>query len=222
MKIKIYCFSILFIVHFLNFLYAQPLELNPGIDRWSIKTSLPDNPQKKTITIDQLLRLKNPIENYSSVKYDSVRIPKKVDFGLKEGDIVTITGWLHLVALENDAKQHRDGDYHIQLRNSPVWADSCLIVEVAFPDPRFVQNPDLRNSCKEVRDFIKTKMLKGKEPGTTGNKMIHPCHVSITGQLFFDAVHLGASKKGVFRGKRGMKSYTCWEIHPVTAIKFVF
>jgi hypothetical protein len=125
------------------------------------------------------------------------------------------------VALENDATQHRDGDYHIQIRNSPNWADSCLIVEVPNPDPVFVKDPDLQASSKEVRDFIKNKMLKGKEPGTKGNKMNHPCHVTITGQLFFDAVHLGASLNGTYRGKRGMKSYTCWEIHPITSIKFV-
>ena len=198
--------------------YAQ---LQPGIDRWSIKTSLPQKSKKKTLTTEQFLSLKDPITKYSSNPYDTVRIPNKVDFGLKEGDIVTVTGWLHLVALENDAKRHRDGDYHIQIRNSPVWSDSCLIVEVSFPDARFVKDPDLAKSCRMVREFISTKMLKGKEPGTSGNKMSHPCHVTITGQLFFDAVHLGASKKGTNRGKQGMKSYTCWEIHPVTSIKFI-
>jgi hypothetical protein len=213
--------SLIFTLLYFTLLYSQNTDLNPGVDRWSIKTSLPDNPKKKTLTMDQLLQLNNPIAKYSAVKYDTARISKKVDFGLKEGDIVSVTGWLHLVALEKDPKYHRDGDYHIQLRNSPYWADSCLIVEVAFPDPRFVADRDLRNSCKAVRDFIKTKMLKGKEPGTSGNKMTHPCHVSITGQLFFDAVHLGASLNGTYRGKRGMKSYTCWEIHPVTSIKFV-
>jgi hypothetical protein len=201
-------------------LHAQNNELNPGVDRWSIKTSLPQKSKKKTLTIDQLLSLKDPISSYSSNPYDTARIPNKVDFGLKEGDIVTVTGWLHLVALENDPTYHRDGDYHIQIRNSPVWSDSCLIVEVSYPDPRFVKDPDLANSCAKVREFIRTNMLKGKEPGTAGNKILHPCHVIITGQLFFDAVHLGASKKGTYRGKQGMKSYTCWEIHPVISIKF--
>lgn len=127
--------------------YAQ---LQPGVDRWSIKTSLPQKSKKKTLTLDQVLSLKDPIESYKSNPYDTIRIPTKVDFGLKEGDIVTVSGWLHLVALENDAKYHRDGDYHIQIRNSPDWADSCLIVEASYPDPRFVKDPDLANSCGKV------------------------------------------------------------------------
>jgi hypothetical protein len=201
-------------------IYSQSNDLNPGIDRWSIKTSLPQKLKKKILTLDQLLSLKDPIDTYKSNPYDTIRIPGKVANGLKEGDIITVTGWLHLVAIEKDANHHRDGDYHIQIRNSSVWSDSCLIVEVAFPDPRFVKDSGLANSCANVREFIRTNMLKGKEPGTSGNKMTHPCHVTITGQLFFDAVHLGASKKGTYRGKQGMKSYTCWEIHPVTSIKF--
>lgn len=81
---------------------------------------------------------------------------------LKEGDIVTTTGRLHLVALENDSKNHRDGDYHIQIRNSPVWGDSCFIIEV--PLPEFVNDPNLGEQCAKVREIIKTNLLKGKEP----------------------------------------------------------
>jgi hypothetical protein len=59
-------------------------------------------------------------------------------------------------------------------------------------------------------------MLNGKEPGTRGNKLDHAVYVTIKGQLFFDAPHV----KGEPRGKRDMKSYTPWELHPVYSIRF--
>ena len=76
--------------------------------------------------------------------------------------------------------------------------------------------PDLKSKCADVRKFIRDELLNGKKPGTTGNKMQHEVYVTVTGQLFFDAPHL----KGNPRGKRGMKSYTPWELHPVFATKF--
>lgn len=211
-----YSFILLIYFFYLNVSTGQTTELNPGVARWNIKTSLPKKSNKMTIPLTELLALNNPIESYSAKEYGVKRIPNKVQKGLKEGDIVTTRGYLHLVALENDSKNHRDGDYHVQIRNTAEWKDSCLIVEVPNPDARFVSDEKLREKCKVVRDFIKEKFLKGKEPGA-GNIMEHKMYVEITGQLFFDASHL----KGSPRGKKGMKSYTCWEIHPVTAIKFV-
>jgi len=198
----------------LNTLFTQNLHLEPGVERWAIKTSLVDHPQKKKVPLVELLALPNPVDQQES-KYDSVRIPFAVGSRhLKEGEIVTTTAWLHLVALEDDSRNHRDGDYHIQIRNSPEWQDSCLVVEVPYPE--FVSDPALAEKCGTVRQFIKDHLLQGKEPGTRGNKLDHPVYVTITGQLFFDLPHV----KGSPRGKRGMKSYTPWEIHPITAIKF--
>ena len=198
----------------LNSVFTQSLHLEPGVERWAIKTSLIDHPQKKKVPIAELLALPNPIDQEDS-KYNTARIPVAVGpHHLQEGAIVTTTAWLHLVALEDDSKSHRDGDYHIQIRTSPEWQDSCLVVEVPYPD--FVSDTALAQKCGKVRQFIKDNLLKGKEPGTKGNKLDHPVYVTITGQLFFDLPHV----KGNPRGKRGMKSYTPWEIHPITAIKF--
>jgi len=200
------------IFFFQLFTSTQNHELQPGVERWLIKTTLPEHSLKKRVSIDDLLKLANPISSFNK-KFDTTRITTKVS-GLKEGDIVTTTAWLHLVALENDSRTHRDGDYHIQLRNSPLWSDSCFIVEV--PLPEFVSDPELKENCSKVREFIRHRLLKDKEPGTHGNKMIHQVYVTVTGQLFFDASHM----RGNPRGKRGMKSYTPWEIHPVISIKF--
>lgn len=193
--------------------YSQTLDVRPGIDRWSIKTSLVVD--VKTVPIEDLLQLNNPITDYHKSEYGDKRISVIVQpDSLIEGDIVTTTAWLHLVALERAPDTHRDGDYHIQITNSPEWKDSCFIIEVPYPD--FVADPDLKTKCAEVRKFIREKLLNGNEPGTTGNKMQHEVYVTVTGQLFFDAPHL----KGNPRGKRGMKSYTPWELHPVFSIKF--
>lgn len=193
--------------------YAQSLDVSPGVERWSIKTTTVVD--VKTVPIGDLLKLANPIQEYKKAQYGDKRIPTIVQpDSLKEGDIVTTTAWLHLVALERDSHNHRDGDYHIQITNSPVWGDSCFIIEVPYPD--FIEDPDLKAKCAKVRKFIRDELLKGKEPGTHGNKMQHEVYVTVTGQLFFDAPHL----KGNPRGKRGMKSYTPWELHPVIAIRF--
>ena len=120
--------------------YAQNLDLKPGVDRWSIKTSTVVN--VKTVPITDLLQLSNPITDYHKTEYGDKRIPTIVQpDSLKEGDIVSTTAWLHLVALERASDTHRDGDYHIQITNSPEWGDSCFIVEVPYPD--FVNDPDL-------------------------------------------------------------------------------
>jgi hypothetical protein len=201
--------------YFFSIAYAQ--DVNPGVERWAVKTSLPAHPKKKKATIDKLLALPDPIVKEREAPDDG-RITKAVD-DLKEGNLVTTKAWLHLVALERDSKKHRDGDYHIQLRNSAEWGDSCFVVEI--PDPKFIDDPLLKEKCAEAREFVRTRLLKNKEPGTGGNVMKHEVYVTVTGQLFFDASHL----TGNLRGKKGkmkkpMHSYTCWELHPVTHMAF--
>jgi hypothetical protein len=204
-------------------LEAQKLDVNPGTERWAVKTSLAKDARSFIVPLSDLLSLAAPIARPSEAP-ESSRIQKTVGpDGLREGDIVTTTAWLHLVALERDSKHHRDGDYHIQLRRTDAWGDSCLIVEVPYPE--FVQDPVLRACCDSVRTFIKEKLLSGKEPGTRGNILAHPVPVTLRGQLFFDAPHLRNDGTVSPRGKKGgartpMSSYTAWEIHPVTGISF--
>jgi hypothetical protein len=88
------------------------------------------------------------------------------------------------------------------------------VIEV--PYGKFVPDHVLAKECDAVRQFIREKMLNAKEPGTKGNSLDHAVYVTIKGQSFFDTPHL----KGKPRGKRDMKSYTPWEIHPVISIGF--
>lgn len=192
--------------------FSQGLDVLPGVERWPVKTSMLKKSRSKFVPLRELQSLPNPISEESEAS-DTSRIPTKVGaWKLKEGDFVRTTGWLHLVALERASGTKRDGDYHIQIRADSTWADTCLVVEVPYPD--FVSDPSLKNSCSDVREFIREKLLKNKEPGTSGNIMTHAIYVTLKGQLFFDASHL----TGPPRGKRGMRSYTPWEIHPVVSM----
>lgn len=188
--------------------------VHPGTERWPIKTSVPDGANldhAKTVSLDDLLALKDVANVAKNDKrYQDARIPEAAAANLKEGDIVTTTGWLHLVAGETD------GDYHIQISGSADSGDHCLIVEVPSPDPEYVKTADLRPRFDQVRTLIKSKMLKDKDPAEGGSVMQHPVYVTVTGQLFYDDSHVGDQP----RGKKGMKAATLWELHPVTAIVF--
>jgi hypothetical protein len=185
-----------------------------GVERWSVKTSVPDgtNFSKATqATLTDLLALPDaPGVTHNDKRYDSARIPAQAGDKFPEGQLVTTTGWLHLVAGETD------GDYHIQISASATTGDHCLIVEVPNPDPKFTPSADLEPKFAAVRDLIKTKMLAGKDPSVSGSVMQHPVYVTVTGILFFDDAHVGDQP----RGKKGMKAATLWELHPVTAIAF--
>jgi len=194
-------------------LFAQaPQGMKPGTERWSVKTSLPTTPGKaQNVAITDLLA----IQDVSGVKkddkrYQSQRMPAAAGAKYNEGAMITTTAYLHLVAFETD------GDFHIQVSDSPTSGDNCLIVEVPNPDPAYVSNADLRPTFDAVRTFIKTNLLKGKDPTTSGSVMQHPVYVTVTGVLFYDDSHVGDPP----RGKKGMHAATLWELHPLTAIAF--
>lgn len=190
--------------------------IHPGVERWPIKTSLPGPPGKaKTIALADLLSFGdpaiNPKVNKNDHRFQSARIPAFSNtLHLNEGDLITTTGWLHLVAGETD------GDYHIQISASPTDGSNCLIVEVPNPDPAFVADTSLRPAFENVRAFLKAKTLANKDPSPTGSVMAHPPFVTVTGQLFYDDSHVGDPP----RGKKHMPAATLWEVHPVTAMAF--
>ena len=89
-------------------------------------------------------------------------------------------------------------------------------MEVPDPDPEFTKDAALQPKVADVRTFIKTKLLGGKDPSTSGSVMQHEVFVKVTGVLFYDDAHVGDQP----RGKKGMKASTLWELHPMTAIAF--
>ena len=199
----------------LALLWLSPVaaeEIKPGFARWPIKTSISMSIPEHDIELSALLALLDPPgARHSNPAHQSTLYPRGENaLGLGEGDIVTIRGWLHLVGREPD------GDYHIQISASPTTGDHCLIVEVPLDDARFVASPDLRRAARLVRGFIRTQLLRGKQPSQNGSVMITPAFVEVTGQLFFDDPHVGMDP----RGKKNMKAASLWELHPVTAIRF--
>lgn len=197
----------------------------PGTERWPIKVSVPEvaNLDKpKVAGLNELLALADPQGiTHNDPRYQEARIPAFANsLNVKEGDILQTTGWLYLVATESDC------DYHIQISNKPRTTtdqptpeDDCIVVEA--PKPDFVENADLKQRAGALRDYIKTKILRGGEPSNRGSVMIHPVCVRVTGQLFYDDAHIGKNGQKELRGKKNMQSHTLWELHPITDFQIV-
>jgi hypothetical protein len=205
--------------------FVNGQELSPGKERWPVKTSVSHFRPVKEIRLQELLNLPPPIVKYSKIQkeeYQDQRFPDTVGrHHLREGDIVTTYGYLMLAALEKD-KNGEDGDYHVQIRTTSKWGDSCFVVEATFPS-FIMNNKALQDSCRRVRDFFDHHIMKGQKKTCFGTDGIPAPYVKITGQLFFDAFHMKTQPRGKQNciTKEKMKSYTCWEIHPILSIGFV-
>ncbi|HUI30007.1 MAG TPA: hypothetical protein VLX91_07310 [Candidatus Acidoferrales bacterium] len=188
----------------------KPKNMAPGVERWPIKISvhrLYETP--KDVSFDNLIALPGPNGvTKNDPRYQDAFIPSfSNSLNLREGDMVSVSGWLHLVAFETD------GDYHIQISNSDTAGDHCLIVEV--PYPRYIKKaPNLKKLFTNVRNFIKKNLLNKAEPSQSGTILKDAAYVTVTGQLFYDDSHVGDPP----RGKKGMHAATLWEIHPITDI----
>jgi hypothetical protein len=209
MKRRILFAASLLCVCFVLLPAQKPKGMKPGVERWPIKTSahrMQETP--KDVDFGKLIALPDPhgVKKNDS-RYQDAFIPTfQNSLNIQEGDIVRVSGWLHLVAYETD------GDFHVQISNSAASGDSCLIVEV--PYPTYVKNaPNLKKMCSTVRNFIKTNMLKGKDPGSA-TVLSKAVYVTVTGQLFYDDSHVGDRP----RGKKGMHAATLWEVHPIIQI----
>lgn len=188
----------------------------PGVERWQIKASVQrgvDLSAPQDVPLAELLSLGDVSGvTKNDRRYQDARIADLADQNcLKEGDIISTTGYLRLVATEGN-----DCEYHIQISASPTDSSSVVIVEIAKDDATSIADPTLRENSTTVRNWVRTKLLNGAEPGSSGNVMRHPVFVRVTGQLFYDDAHVGDRP----RGKKGMKAGSLWEIHPITALAF--
>src|SRR5687767_8386303 len=117
-----------------------------GVERWSIKTSVPKGSNLSAvrhITFQQLIDLpERPDIRAHDARYQSARIPAfNNPLGLREGDLVSVDAYVVLVGLDDG-----DDDYHIQLRGSPNTdpATDCVIVEVPLGRASHVSDPVMR------------------------------------------------------------------------------
>jgi hypothetical protein len=203
---------------------AAQKPVTPGKERWPIKTSIPVgadlNKPGLLIPLTDFFALPNPpgVKD-SDARYQSARIPQAQGMMVAEGQIVRTKGYVRLVAGESD------GDYHIQISETPDTFDNSLVVEVPKDDREFVANsPEALAAAKLVRGFVRTQLSAGADPTGRVFIMRHPPFVEVTGQLFFDDAHVAQTEKSMYRGKsinkRQLPSKTVWEIHPVTKIAF--
>jgi len=206
---------------------AVPLrsgDVKPGSEkaRWPIKTSVPDGTSLTKpgtlVTLSDLLALDAAADSMKK-EFDDTRYPQTSGAKYAEGQIIRTRGYLRLVAGEND------GDYHIQISETPDTFDNCLVVEVPKDDELFIaKSPDLIPLAKGVREWVMTSLKLTKDPVGHTIIMQHPTYVEVTGQLFFDAEHQAGMAKGVFRGKsiagKQLPSKTSWEIHPIVKMAF--
>jgi hypothetical protein len=200
---------------------AAPLPcVQPGKARWPVKISLPTAAHTTKMLLTDALSDGNlpPLKDVKTndPRYRTSRIN---DQPVKENKLVTISGWLYLVAFEAD-----DCDFHIQLSpkphtisNPPTSDDNCIIVEV----PSGEYATEISTKVEGVRDWVVLKLLHSTEPkiGST-HVMKHPVYVTVTGALFYDDDHEYKPDHSTGRGKKGMESKTLWEVHPVTSIAF--
>jgi hypothetical protein len=188
--------------------------IKPGVERWSVKTSLPPNTdfsKAQTISFADLAALPDaPGVVKNDPRYQSSRIPEKIAGKYTEGQLLSVTAYIWLVGLESD------GDYHIQISATNMSGDHCVIVEASDPNPAFTADTTLQPKTQAVRALIKSKMLAGQDPSTFGSLMLHPVYVTVTGILFYDDAHIGDPP----RGKKGMHAAGLWELHPVTNVAF--
>ncbi|GEM_PF-722935 len=206
------------------FLHAQGATATPclkkGTERWPIKTSLPENAKKVAMTLADALKIV-PLPKVA--KDDPAYQDKRIgpEQPVQENQIVTISGWLYLVALESD-----DCDFHIQISpqprtksNPPTPDDNCMIVEV--PAGQYAANTELGKTLDTTRQWVVDNLLAHQWPKMDSvNVMQHPVFVTVTGALFYDDAHTYEANGGTGRGKAHMQSKTLWELHPVTSIKF--
>ena len=190
--------------------------IQPGTERWPVKTSLPAGAKTKTMTLADALNLAKLTDvKKDDPRYQSARI---MDQPVKEDTLVTISGWLYLVAFEAD-----DCDFHIQISpqprtsaDPPTKDDNCIIVEV--PSGQYATS--IADQVEGVRQWVIDNLLGKTARDRRVHVMQHPVFVTVTGALFYDDAHEYLADGGTGRGKKGMESKTLWELHPVMSMAF--
>jgi hypothetical protein len=197
-------------------LQAAPLPCDAhGKERWPVKTTVPADAKQQTMTLDDALK----IQRLNDVRKDDPRYQDNriTDQPVIEDTMVTVTGYLYLVAFESD-----DCDFHIQLTThlisgTPTSDDNSMIVEV--PSGEYATT--VAGQVEGVRQWVIDKLLAGTPPKMNSvHVMQRPVYVTVTGALFYDDAHTYEANGGTGRGKKKLESKTLWELHPVTAMAF--
>lgn len=184
----------------------------PANGRAAVKTSIAADAPKRTILLVALLDLKDvPGVSRNDPRFANARIAGFDNPAhLEEGDLVTTTGWIHVVAATPG------GGYQIQISASRESGAPCMIAEVPAAGPARIGSARLREDAARIREWIRARLFRGGDASPRGSVMTHPVYVTITGQLFYDDAYVGEPP----RGKKNMKASTLWELNPVTGLAF--
>lgn len=202
---------------------ARNCQYEKGEERWEVKTSVPSIDALSTphtVDLASLIALKNPpmtkqekkaIEDKLWDGSATVKDASGNDLTLREGDIITVTGYVYR------ARCQRDGDFHVEIGAGKTRSSKCIIVEV--PDPGQIKDTKLRALVSGARDA-----LAQMDPSVYRSKPKKmPIKATFTGQLFLDAPHYRKNDPSGGRGSLLFSGRHCaanlWEIHPVVRIE---
>ena len=180
--------------------------------RVAVKTGLPPgaNPaDAKALSFAEFISIPEPpgiVKN--DPRYDKQRIPAFSNpLGVKEGDVVKVRGYLHMVTLMGD------GDYNIRIGATTDSADGYIVSEI--PDDDDLADKKLRPMVIAAQEFIKSHMLQGKDPSRQGSTVTGSPYVELTGQLYFSDNHVGDAP---VPDKQVLHRASSWQIHPGLAV----
>ena len=171
----------------------------------------------KRVSLGYLLQFPLLDRAFDNQMRNTSHLPTDVYSGFKEGDVITTHGYINLIAIEDSGTKNET--YYMQLVVNPYRKDSCLNVRITAD--QFAG--DARKKLTEnARLFVREQLLNGNAPTHSGNVMQRPVFVSITGQLVYNSALAGAMRgpHPLYIGKKGVRSYTPWEISNVNRIQF--
>ncbi len=173
--------------------------------------------KNKKVSLGYLMQFPLLERSYDNGVRTAGHIPTDVYSGFKEGDVITTHGYISLIAIEDSGTKSET--YYLQLVVNPYKKDSCLNIRITAD--RFAG--DARKKLTDnARQFVREQLLSGNTPSRSGNVMQNPVFVSITGQLVYNSALAGAMRgpHPLYIGKKGVRSYTPWEISNVNRIQF--
>lgn len=183
--------------------------------REAIKTSFPkdvDPMSPRALKFAEIVAMPAPADvTKNDPRYEKARIPAFANpLGLKEGDVVSVRGYLHRAAYMGD------GDYNLRLNDSPSSADGYMVIEI--PDYDDVDDKHVRGMIQMARGMVKAQLLSGSEPSKQGSTLQNAPYVEISGQLYFNDRSVGDPPR---TDAQGTHRATNWEIHPGISVEVV-
>jgi hypothetical protein len=173
--------------------------------------------KNKRVSLGYILQFPLLERSYDNQLRAAGHMPTDTYSGFKEGDMVTTHGYISMISIEDSGKQNET--YYIQLVANPYKKDSCLNIRIT--SDRFAGEARKRLT-ENAREFVRQQLLSGKNPSHGGSVMQNPVFVSITGQLVYNSALAGAMRgpHPLYIGKKGVRSYTPWEISNVNRLQF--